>query len=99
MYSFCAVAIWSRVDFWVLALPVVVGGACGRWDLDSLEPCHPGDTTRPCRNACGEGTQACVNGSWTAGCTVAVASRPCMSVCGGGTEMCVDGQWRACDAP
>ena len=44
---------------------------------------------------CGEGTQECVDGYWTA-CSVATTSRSCRNDCGEGIEECIDGEWTPC---
>ncbi len=79
------------------SLLLVLLAGCGARTQLEVEPC--GDAgTRACENACGEGTQACVGGTWQP-CVVAPAERACEATCGAGTQQCVDGAWGACEGP
>lgn len=80
---------------WIAMLSIGCSIACGARSGLELERCEGGE--RPCSNACGEGTQVCLDGLWSA-CD-AVATRSCVSACGEGTELCMGGVWGACDAP
>src|SRR5215813_1581769 len=82
----------------VLAFASGVGAACGRTDIDPANPCSSADTTRPCSDVCGEGTQFCLNGAWQA-CVVPPTSRACTGTCGEGTQQCVNRTWLACLVP
>jgi fibro-slime domain-containing protein len=87
-----------RVVVQALVVAAVVGPACGRTDIDPAAPCLPTDTTRPCTDVCGEGTQACIDGTWRA-CVVAPVTRACTGTCGEGTQQCVNRTWLACEIP
>jgi fibro-slime domain-containing protein len=52
----------------------------------------------PCDNACGTGTQRCVDGVFGR-CAVPPVVVDCRSACGFGFERCEDGAWAPCDAP
>jgi len=71
---------------------------CGRTGLWLADPCAEEGEERACENQCGEGTQACTDGSWGA-CVVPSTSRACQNDCGEGTQSCEDGRWQACDVP
>lgn len=81
------------VRMWIAGLIALLG--CGARSGLELEHCGGGE--RGCANACGEGTQVCIEGMWSA-CD-ATAERTCRSACGDGTELCMLGAWGACDAP
>lgn len=77
---------------WCLAL-VLLG--CGARSGLELERCDEGE--RPCTNACGEGTQVCIESTWSM-CD-ATSERTCRSACGEGIQLCMLDLWGACDAP
>jgi fibro-slime domain-containing protein len=77
-----------------LALPL--GAACG--SRSSLPVCTAPGEVRSCSNACGAGSQACVDERWT-DCVVPLASRACSNACGPGSQTCADGAWGACAVP
>ena len=83
----------------ILAFALAVsGGACGRTEIDLLDPCGPGDTTRACNDVCGVGSQTCANGFWQP-CVVPPTERACSGICGDGVQQCVDKKWAACQIP
>jgi fibro-slime domain-containing protein len=89
-------AIFCSASLFTLALSL--GAGCGRTELDDAEPCLPTDGPRACQAACGEGTQACIDGRWSA-CMDTTTTRSCTGVCGDGTQDCVGGRWEACVIP
>jgi fibro-slime domain-containing protein len=71
---------------------------CGRTQLDEVEACRSTDTTRPCQDTCGIGTESCIDGTWHA-CVVPPTMRACSGICGDGVQRCVDRTWLACEIP
>lgn len=70
--------------------------ACG--SRSALPVCTQPGEVRSCENACGAGSQACVDDQWTA-CSVPKASRACSNDCGQGSQVCADGVWSVCAVP
>jgi fibro-slime domain-containing protein len=77
----------------VLVLVLVLGACEGRTAL-RIVPCSQAGATQACSNTCGEGTQTCKGGSWSA-CVVAPVYSPCQDTCGDGTRLCQNNQWAA----
>jgi fibro-slime domain-containing protein len=62
-----------------------------------IYPCRVDGEVRDCTNLCGDGTQVCKAGSWTA-CEVAPVRLACADTCGEGTRLCQDNKLAAvCD--
>jgi fibro-slime domain-containing protein len=70
--------------------------ACGA--RSPLDVCEVPGAERSCANECGQGSQQCNGGVWTA-CAVPPATRACSNACGAGTQTCSDDAWSACAVP
>jgi fibro-slime domain-containing protein len=55
-------------------------------------------TSVPCEDACGVGTQSCVDEVWGA-CVVPPVASPCDNICGAGTQLCEGGVLGKCEVP
>lgn len=84
------------LPFWaLLALP----GCGSRTELlTAAAVCRNAGETRACSDACGIGSETCVDGAWSE-CVVPEATRSCEDACGVGTDSCVDGAWQGCVVP
>jgi hypothetical protein len=65
-------------------------------DCDPTSPFVRRMASRPCSSGCGDGTETCTDGVWSA---CETPSRPCSTACGDGTETCSGGMWGGCTAP
>jgi fibro-slime domain-containing protein len=63
-----------------------------------VDPCAVEGEERPCRDACGEGTERCEDG-YFGECVVPPIEQACTNACGSGVQECVAGEWSACDVP
>ena len=81
--------------FLVLGVGLVLAvGACEGRTAMRISPCSKEGSTQACSNNCGDGTQMCKGGSWSA-CAVAPVYSPCGDTCGDGTRLCQNNQWAA----
>ncbi len=80
-----------------LALAALIGG-CGAKTALEVQPCDADGGLRACTTVCGEGSQQCVDGVWTA-CAVPPTRLSCTNACGEGTQSCVDGVLGECEVP
>jgi fibro-slime domain-containing protein len=55
-----------------------------------VSPCKGNGVTQTCTDACGQGTQTCSNGVWSA-CNVAPTRLACTNTCGTGSQACEKG--------
>ena len=92
--------MWTRTQCITLGMAGALLGSwavgCGsRSGLD--RDCEVG-TERACEDACGSGSQACVNGFWGA-CVVPPREEPCEDACGIGSQRCENGSVGECVVP